>query len=188
MSTSASVVPRCVGEEESAARVIPRSARDEESAFPGFPTLIVAGLLTACAATADAPSSNIVTITLQATPRNAGTIGRAFLMAEGTGTRVLIEVSGVPPQVSTRPVHLYTYVYAGTCNPLAPQPAYALLDRVLAQSPTSSAIVPAGGPFTVSNTAPMPLEKFRAGPYAIVVKTSPADGDVAIFCGDVAGR
>jgi hypothetical protein len=148
--------------------------------------VIVAGLVAACAGTG--VGRDVVTVVLQATPRNAGAIGRAFLMSDGDGTRVQIEVSGVPPQVSTRPVHLYTFVYGGTCSQPRAQPVYALLDRVLAQSPTSSGIVPAGGPFTVSNTAPLPLEKFRAGPYAIVVKTSPADGDVEIFCGDVAGK
>ena len=142
-------------------------------------------LVAACAGTPAAPSRGFVTIVLQATPRNAGQIGRAFLMPQNEGTRVQIEVSGVPPEVSTRPVHLYTFIYEGNCGKLSPQPAYALLDRVLAQSPTSSAIVPAGGPFTVSNTAPLSIDKLRAGRYAIAVKTSPADGDVEIFCGNV---
>jgi hypothetical protein len=148
-------------------------------------TTIAAVLVAACAATSTAPSRDFATIVLQATPRNAGQIGRAFLMPEDDGARVQIEVSGVPPQVSTRPVHLYTFIYEGSCGKLSAQPAYALLDRVLAQSPASSGIVPAGGPFTVSNTAPLSLDKLRGGTYAIVVKTSPADGDVEIFCGNV---
>ena len=65
---------------------------------------------------------------------------------------------------------------------LKPQASYALTDRVLAGARFGSS---AGGPFTVSNTAPVPIDKLRAGGLAIVVKTSPADGDVEIFCGNV---
>jgi hypothetical protein len=94
-------------------------------------------------------------------------------------------VSGVPPQVSTRPVHLYTFIYDGVCGKLGPDPAYSLLERVLASSPSSAGMVPLAGPFTVSNTAPLPMQKLRDGNYAIVVKTSPADGNREIFCGNV---
>ena len=139
----------------------------------------------ALAAASIAVAADVTTIALQATPRNAGEIGRAFLMADGDGTRVQIEVSGVPPLVSSRPVHLYTFVYTGRCEAHGDKPAYALLDRVLAGSPRSTSIAPAAGPFTVSNTAPLPLDQLRAGPYAISVRTSPADGDVEIFCGNV---
>jgi len=150
-----------------------------------FPVLLVTSLVSACAGTTDAPAREFVTVTLNPAPRVAGEIGRAFLMPQDEGTRVLIEVSGVPPLVSTRPVRLYTFVYPGACGKLADKPAYALLDRVIAQSPSSAGMVPLSGPFTVSNTAPLPMEKLREGNYAIVVKTSPADGNLEIFCGDV---
>ncbi len=153
-------------------------------ALRGIARAITAGALAVAAGTIDA-GGDVVTIMLQATPRNAGQIGRAFLIAQGSQTRVQIEVSGVPPQVSSRPVHLYTFIYEGTCDQRSAQPAFSLLDRVLAQSPASSAIVPAGGPFTISNTAPVPLEKLRREPHAIVVATSPADGNMEIFCGAV---
>jgi hypothetical protein len=139
----------------------------------------------AVAAGMSGAAGNLVTIKLQATPRNAGQIGRAFLIAQGSETRVQVEVSGVPPQVSSRPVHLYTFIYEGTCDQRSVQPAFSLLDRVLAQSPASSGIVPARGPFTISNTAPVTLEKLQGTPHAIVVTTSPADGSVEIFCGTV---
>ncbi len=144
-------------------------------------------VIAACALAAGAPpvgaAGNVVTVRLQATARNAGQIGRAFLIAQGLETRVEVEVSGVPPQVSSRPVHLYTFIYEGTCEQRSARPAFSLLDRVLAQSPASSGIVPAGGPFTISNTAPLPLQDLKARAHAIVVTTSPADGGVEIFCG-----
>jgi hypothetical protein len=132
-----------------------------------------------------AHAADFTTITLQATRRNAGEIGRAFLMPDGNGTRVQIEVSGVPPQVASRPIHLYTFIHDGRCDKRGEQPAYALLDCVIAGSPRSSGIAPAAGPFTVSNSAPLTFDRLRAGPYAIVVRTAPADGDVEIFCGNV---
>jgi hypothetical protein len=131
----------------------------------------------------DGAAADAVYVTLQATQRNAGQIGRAFLLPEGTGTRVQVEVSGVPPMLATRPVHLYTYLYKGRCDQRSAEPAFALLDRVLAQTPAGTPS--ARGPFTVSNPVRLPFERVTAGPYAIVIKTSPADGSVDIFCGNV---
>ena len=120
--------------------------------------MVVPLLLSACAGTADAPGREVVTIQLQAAPLVAGEIGRAYLMPQGEGTRVQVEVSGVPPQLTSRPVHLYTYIYEGDCGRLGAQPAYSLFERVLAQSQSGSGVVALGGPpFTVSNTAPIPL-------------------------------
>ena len=78
---------------------------------------------------------------------------------------------------------LYTFIYQGVCGKRGPEPTYALLERVLAQSPSSMASF--RGPLTISNTAPLPMQKLRDGNYAIVVKTAPADGSIEIFCGDV---
>lgn len=143
-------------------------------------------LLGACANTADAPGRELVTIQLQAAPLVAGEIGRAFLMPQGEDTLVRIEVSGVPPQLTSRPVHLYTFIYEGSCGNLGAQPAYSLFDRVLAQSQSGAGVVALGGPpFTVSNSAPVPLPQLRAGNFAIVVKTAPADGNREIYCGNV---
>jgi hypothetical protein len=146
------------------------------------PALTVAVCMLAAGATA-AGAADTTYVTLQPTTRNAGQIGRAFLLPEGTGSRIQVEVSGVPPMLSTRPVHLYTYRYAGTCDRRSKEPAFSLLTRVLAQSPSGGTNV--RGPFMVSNTAPLPFDRLTAGPYAIVVRTSPADGSVDIFCGNV---
>lgn len=146
------------------------------------PALTVAVCMLAAGATA-AGAADTTYVTLQPTTRNAGQIGRAFLLPEGTGSRIQVEVSGVPPMLSTRPVHLYTYLYAGTCDRRSNEPAFSLLTRVLAQSPSGGTNV--RGPFMVSNTAPLPFDRLTAGPYAIVVRTSPADGSVDIFCGNV---
>lgn len=143
------------------------------------------GLALSLGSCADRLEDGVVSVPLVATSRNAGEVGRAFLIPRGEVTGVVVEVSGVPPLVASRPVHLYTFVYSGRCDDLPPKPVYALTDRVLAQSGRTTSLTPAGGPFTVSNTAPLALDALRRAGYAIVIRTSPADGDVAIFCGTI---
>jgi hypothetical protein len=138
-------------------------------------------MIAACAGRTD---DGTITVSLAATPRNAGEIGRAFLIPRGDVTDVMVEVSGVPPQVTSRPVHLYTFLYDGSCDRLPAKPAHALTGRVLAQSGrTAGGGTPVAGPFTVANTVALPLDGLRRARYAIVIRTSPADGDVEIFCG-----
>ena len=144
---------------------------------------LAVAVLVLCTRAATGEAVDAVYVTLQATARNTGQIGRAFLLPEGGKTRVQVEVSGVPPMLATRPVHLYTYLYSGRCDQRSPKPAFSLLDRVLAQSPAGTSTL--RGPYTVSNTAPVPLGRLLSSPYAIVVQTSPADGGVDIFCGNV---
>ncbi len=143
-------------------------------------------LLASCAGSGDTPSSReFFTMALKPTPIAPAQSGRAFLTTQDSGTRVLVEVTGVPQMIVSRPVHLHTFIHRGRCGALASTPVYSLLDTVLAGSPASTALAPANGPFTVSNVAPLSLAQLRAGGYAIVVRSSPADGDREIFCGEV---
>lgn len=137
------------------------------------------------AGTMSCEAVDTIYVSLQPVTTNKGQIGRAFLLPDGKGSRVQVEVSGVPPMLSTRPVHLYTYLYSGRCDRRSAKPAFALLDRVLVQTPSGAGN--ARGPFTVSNTAPLPFDRLAAGPDAIVVQTSPADGSIDLFCGNVGG-
>lgn len=145
----------------------------------------IAAMLAGCAERGEAIANRMLTVTLAATPVNAGEIGRAFLVARGDKTDVVVEVSGMPPMLASRPVHLYTFIHTGRCSNLGEPPAYALTARVLAESARSGGATPATGPFKVSNTARLPLEALRGGRYAIVIRTSPADGGREIFCGNV---
>jgi hypothetical protein len=139
----------------------------------------------ALAGCADRMGGGLVTVPLITTSRNAGEIGRAFLIPRGVQTDVVVEVSGVSPQIATRPVHLYTFLYDGRCDKLPSKPLHALTDRVLAQSRRAAGATPIGGSFTVSNTAPMSIDALRRARYAIVVRTSPANGDIVLFCGNI---
>jgi hypothetical protein len=144
--------------------------------------LPVAVSVVACA---QLPRAAIVDVPLTASRINAGETGRATLVAVDGRAQVQVWVSGVPPQLVSRPVHLYTFVYAGSCAGLPTQPAFSLTENVLARSPASSAIAPLGGPFTITNSAPVSLEELRTGHYALLVTTAPADGNHELFCGNI---
>lgn len=155
--------------------------------------LMVAGVICGCGVKGETDMDKgnrpdgTMTIPLSATGYNAGEIGTAILIPRGNSTDVKLEVSGVPNYV-TRPVYLYAYIHEGVCGNLSPKPAYALTDHVLAHSlsrPTALDGVSVKGPFTVSNTAPVTLEKLRLSPHAIKVQTAPADGGFDIFCGNI---
>ncbi|MDT3671051.1 MAG: hypothetical protein ROZ37_12050 [Aromatoleum sp.] len=158
----------------------------------GMLGLMVVGLLAGCAGadwkSTEEAGGGSVAVRLSATRVNTGEIGLAMLTPLRDGTGVTVEVSGVPSP-STRPVHLYTYIHEGTCDALNPTPAYTLTDRVLAESlNTFPMAASAGPPLKVSNTAPVPLATLRSRPNAIVVRSAPADGNRAIFCGDIDSR
>jgi hypothetical protein len=146
--------------------------------------MVLAGALIAgCASTADGQRAEsapaILDTPLAATAYNAGEIGRAILVPQGARTNVVVEVSGVPR--ATRPVHLYSYIYSGSCRQHEMRPAYELTRQVLAdRGPLLWS-----GPYSVRNQAPVSLEQLRSSPHAIVVMSSPVDGNFELFCGDI---
>ena len=147
------------------------------------PALALAVALTcACTGMPDrSRSDDSVTFTLQAGPRNAGQVGKALMGPQGDRTAITLTVTGVPPWVG-RPVQLYTFVYAGSCAGHDPAPAYALNEVVQAGLFSNSG---AFGPFTLVKLVPASMAALRSRPYALVVRTSPADGNVDIFCGEM---
>src|SRR5262249_24997266 len=147
--------------------------------------LLGMALTAGCAGDVAAPSARFIQVTLAPTSVNAGEIGHATLVAVGDETVIAVWVSGVPPMLVSRPVHLYTFLYPGSCANPGAEPAYSLTKQVLAQSPVSTAIVTLSGPFSVTNLAPARFDAIARGPFALRVLTAPADGNREIFCGDV---
>lgn len=168
---------------------------------PGFPGVAIGGPLFMLAASLSGCSSidsiasrdnvqdsGFVTVALKATTYNAGHIGRAYLIPSGDRTVVRIEASGVPDTV-TRPIHLYTYIYGGSCSAHGGEPEFTLTGVVLANSVAHPASIGAfAGALTISNFAPVGSDVLRAKAHAIVVKTAPADGDHDLFCGEIRGQ
>jgi hypothetical protein len=132
-----------------------------------------------------AASDEMVTIDLVASRRNAGETGKAFLLPRGDETQVRIDVSGSAVPV-TAPIQLYMFIYEGPCGNLSAQPMYSLAQVVRASSAVKAASLGSGpGPWTLSNPAPAPLAVLRGTPHALVVRTSPADANVDLFCGNL---
>ena len=142
---------------------------------------IAAALTCGCAGTADDRQSDAVSFVLQAGPRNAGETGRGFMSAQGDRTFINLTISGVPPWVA-RPIQLFAFVYAGSCAKHDATPAYALNDTVQVNAQSGIGL---SGPFTLAKTLPVSMATLRSGEYAIVLRTSPADGNWDIFCGDM---
>ena len=141
--------------------------------------LIVAGAIHGCSTPPVAGGDDrLISVPLAAAPRNAGQLGQATLAAAGDETAISFFIGGVPAG-TTRPLHLYTFIYAGSCRSLGAWPAYEMNQTV-----TTNPVARRRG-WTLSRRAPVALSALRAGGYAIVVRTSPADGNLEIFCGDI---
>ena len=142
-------------------------------------------LMWGCTTSNRAAEASTKTVQLSATGMNAGQVGKAFLRPQSDATVVTIEVSGLSV-TTTPPVQLYMAVFEGRCGNLAPNPKYALNKVVLVteiNNPTS--LSPASGPFRLTNTAPAPLSQLTSSPHALVVRTSPADLNREVFCGNL---
>jgi hypothetical protein len=136
--------------------------------------LVFAGLLVGCVGTAG--ENEVLTIRLQAGHQNAGSIAQASLVGRGHGTDITYQISGVPAGV-TRPLQLYTFIYSGTCAQLSDEPAYSMNSTTRA-TPTDSG-------WMLSRKVPVALSDLSSEPHALLVRTSPADGSIDIFCGDI---
>lgn len=143
----------------------------------GLFAVALAGLLAGCVSTGG--DKEVLTIRLEAGHQNAGAIAEASLVGRGDVTGITYLISGVPAGV-TRPVQLYTFIYSGTCARLSAEPAYSMNNTTQA-TPTSSG-------WTLSKEVPVALSDLLSESRALVVRTSPADGNIDIFCGDVRKR
>lgn len=132
-------------------------------------------LLAGCAGNRTGDGSDFVQLELQATQENTGAIGQVALVEQGDETGMSFFVGGVPLWIS-RPVNLLTYVYPGSCAVLGDKPAYSLNN-------TTQTLQVDGG-WRLSKTAPVSLEELRKGHFAVVVRTTPADHSINIFCAD----
>ena len=122
-------------------------------------------------------SDHVVTLTLDATRQNTGQIANVTLSSQGTQTAFIFFIGGVP-NGTTLPLRLYTFINKGSCQQAGAM-AYAMNDRVdtdrMARTRT----------WTYSRTANVMMSALFADEYSIVVRTTPADGNIDIFCGNI---
>lgn len=127
--------------------------------------------------TAGGTSEGEFQIQLSASSRNRGETAWAAFSPNADRTSMVLNLSGVPPYL-VRPVRLYTYLYRGSCGQPQASLAYALNDVVV----PSRQPVP---PFTLNKSVPVPIGQLRSGGYSVVVRSSPVDGNIDLFCGDI---
>lgn len=148
-----------------------RSSRSGRALLSGL-VMLLAG----CAGSAGEDGQNVLQLSLQPTRENAGNLGQAALVTRGEQTDLSMFIGGVPMGVS-RPLNLLTYIYPGSCSALGKQPAYAL-------NQTTQTLRVDGG-WRLSKSIPATLEQLRAGGYALVLSTTPADRGLNIFCAEI---
>lgn len=101
--------------------------------------------------------------------------------ALGDSTWLRLTISGVPAW-TTRPVRIFTFIYAGSCAGHDVVPTFALNDVVQADLMGNSNLF---GPFTLLKSVPASLIELHSRAYAVVLRSSAADGNVDLFCGDL---
>lgn len=140
---------------------------------PWLALVVVVGAISGCANRAE-----IVDVPLSATPLNAQHVARATLSPAGDQTSILLTVGGVPQDMAV-PSRLDTAIYAGSCQQLGASPAYETHQANSVDYPSMAARTRHWA------QAPVALSELAKGEYALLVRTSPADGSRPLFCGDI---
>ena len=135
--------------------------------------LLVTASLFGCTSSSD----HTISVPLKATQKNAGQIANAALNAVDGETNFDFYLSGVPDG-TTLPLRIFTFVNKGSCQQPGPV-AYDMNDRITTQRAAEAG-------WTFYRTAPVAVPELLSGKYSIVVRTTPEDGSVDIFCGDIA--
>ena len=148
-------------------------------ALHGF--VVAAVVVLAGCATPHAPA---LVVPLAAAPGNAGAPGRATFTGNAGRTRVEVFFTAAGSQ-PTIPLHVYTYVYEGSCSALPQQAAYSLNDRVLVETPNGNMANTRRGAFTLSHEVEAPLSQLLDGRYALALRASPQDGGALLYCGEL---
>ena len=144
------------------------------NAWPTLATVLGIAAISGMAIAGQRPE--VVEVPLKATPQNAGKIAVATLIPTGpVTTQVMLFVSGLPSDTA-RPANLYSYIYPGSCENLGPKPAFALNQRVLLGEMEQ---------MKIWKSVPASMSDLRSGNYAIVLRSSPADGFSNVFCGNL---
>lgn len=135
--------------------------------------VVAVGAISACAS-----RTEIVDVPLDATPQNATHIARATLSPVGDHTGIVLTIGGVPHDLAV-PSRLESAIYSGSCQHLSAQPAYQTRQA-------NSVDYPSMAPRTrLWAQAPVALSELTKGDYALLVRSSPADGSRALFCGNI---
>ena len=137
--------------------------------------LLITATLFGCSSSSHHQTMNLP---LAATQRNPGHTATTTLTGESNQTNFDFYVTGVP-NGTILPPRLYTFINKGSCQQPGPA-AFAMNDKVNTEPNAGT------GGWTFYRSAPITLPDLISGKYSVVVRTSPEDGSVDIFCGDIA--
>ncbi|MFJ3368138.1 hypothetical protein [Pseudomonas sp. NPDC086251] len=136
--------------------------------------LLMAATLFGCTSS----SSHSLYVPLAATHKNPGHIGTTTLTGVGNQTDFDFYISGVPTS-TTLPLRIYSFINKGSCQQPGPI-AFAMNDKVNTQS------VGGVNGFTFERSASIAMPELLSDHYSVVVRSAPEDGNVDLFCGDIA--
>ncbi|WP_131108699.1 hypothetical protein [Pseudomonas sp. Sample_10] len=135
--------------------------------------LLIAVSLSGCTRSSNQP----VTLPLTATQQNAGQIAHTTLTDVDNETNFNFYISGVPTG-TTMPLRIFTFVNRGNCQQPGPV-AYEMNDRITTQRSAQAG-------WTFERVAPISVADLLSEHYSVVVRTTPEDGSVDLFCGNIA--
>ncbi|MEN6463980.1 MAG: hypothetical protein ABFD62_02240 [Syntrophaceae bacterium] len=117
-------------------------------------------------------------VKLKTTNYTSGGLGKAIFVESGEINEVIIYITGMSRDWISRPVHIYTYIYPGTCKSLGEKPAYEMNETTIMNRVIDNE-------WKVTKRLPVKLSKLLEGSYAIVIRSTPADENMDLFCGDI---
>lgn len=135
-------------------------------------SVLVVGWIAGC----ETAPKQVVTVPLNATIHNSGHTAQATLTPIDSSKTKLVLFVGRVPRDTAIPAHLYTYVYSGTCTSHESKPAYKLNQFV------SAAFNSQGAGIRLGLSVPVAYDTLHSSSFALVVRTSPGDGNRDIFC------
>jgi hypothetical protein len=139
---------------------------------------LAALLITASLAGCTNSSNHSINLSLAPTHENQGKIANTTLTSAGNQTNFDFYISGVPSG-TILPPRIYTFINKGSCQQPGPA-AYTMNDKVNTEPNAGT------GGWTFYRSAPIKMPDLLSGKYSVLVRTSPEDGNVDIFCGDIA--
>jgi hypothetical protein len=130
-------------------------------------------VLQALAAGGVLAASDSVQFDLKPQRHNGGAIARAILtpQAQGSGLNVFVSEA---PLGATAPLHLYAFIYDGSCGQPGAQPLHEMNREVTAEREAVQG-------WRFRRQVPAPLEALHG--KLLLIRSSPADGNQSLFCG-----
>jgi hypothetical protein len=108
---------------------------------------------------------------------SAGGLGKAVFVEAGEIDEAIIYITGFSHWIS-RPVRIFTYIYPGTCKSPGAKPAYEMNETTLMDKLHDNE-------WKVAKKLPVKLRALLETNHAIVIRSSPGDGNLNLFCGDI---